>query len=471
MSTHLKNLNIELNKKIIVVDNEADHLSMLEQRFKDLGLPCLSIHYEQAEFETLKLKGVRYAFFDLNITDANFNLNDESEISKDNPDLKRVFNELVYAITEVLDKNNGPYILVLWTDNEFLVNPFLDYVNSRELEEFPLPVSILVLSKAVFRTDNQSLDRILEETDKFQSLKSLANFENLVETSISETISSLLSTVKDQKILLVNGDMFDLRMTELFKYIALSNFGKIAYEAPTKAIVEGILPLLNYNITKNCIEEKVFGDLIDADQLDAYDEDFKSLRATIGDNFSISALNSAYHIEDNSKRVDARGATSIIDEHSVYFSNKFGIEIIDIFKSAFDKLYSKLIDQNLTSDVKIIMTELSAACDYSQNKDRFNKYILGCSIPEKAILKCVDDNKKKIRSMLKPKHEACYVIDSSFDINNSDVYLAYSLNHVITVDPIDIEKLTYCFTLKKEMMDLIGNKYSNHVSRIGITAF
>lgn len=117
------------------------------------------------------------------------------------------------------------------------------------------------------------------------------------------------------------------------------------------------------------------------------------------------------------------------------------------------------------------MTELSAACDYSQNKDRVNKYILGYSIPEKAILKCVDDNKKKIRSMLKPKHEACYVIDSSFDINNSDVYLAYSLNHVITVDPIDIEKLTYCFTLKKEMMDLIGNKYSNHVSRIGITAF
>lgn len=471
MSTHLKDLNVELNKKIIVVDNELDHLSMLEERFKDLGLPCLSIHYEQAEFETLKLKGVRYAFFDLNITDANFNLNDESEISKDNLDLKRVFNELVYAITEVLDKHNGPYILVLWTNNEFLVDPFLDYINSRELKEFPLPVSVLVLSKAVFRTDSKSLDRILEETNKFQSLKSLAKFENLVETSISETISSLLSTVKDQKGLLVNEDMFDLRMTELFKYIALSNFGKIAYEVPTKAIVEGILPLLNYKITKNCMQEEIFGSLIDINQLNNYDEDLKSLRATIGDSFSISALNSAYHIDDNPKGVDTRGATFVIDEHSEYFNNKFGIEIIEVFKSTFDQLYSKLIDKKLMVDVKIIITELSAACDYSQNKDRVNKYILGYLIPKKAILECVNNNKNKIRSSLKPKHEACYVVGNSFSIDNLDVYLAYSLNHVISIDLGDREKLEHSFTLKKEMMDLIGNKYSNHVSRIGITAF
>lgn len=467
MSSYIKDLSQNLNKKIIIVDNDISDLDTLDKRFKELNLPCLSIHYEQADFEALKLQGVRYAFFDLNITDVSFDLSDETEITEDHQDLKRVFNELVHAISEVIDKNNGPYVLIFWTQNEFLVGAFQKYLSNRLPDDFPIPISILVLSKGEFRADNKSLDRVLQETEKFQSLKSLAKFESLVEVSISETISSLLSTIIDKNSLILDPENFDNKIFELFKYIALSNYGVIAYEEPTKAIIEGLLPLLNYNITKSCSDIKLFEDILDSSESEKYRNDFSTLKKTISEKFNISALNSAYHIDNTPSNFSSRGATFNINGSSEYFENIFEVNFEEIFRSNFNDFHKKLVQSNAWGEIQVVITEFSAACDYSQNNDRVNKYIIGYLIPINTFTLTSKIPEKVLRS----GKDSMLSFSSPFDINSQDQYLSYSLSHAISINFNDKEKLNYLFTLKKELMDSIGNKYSNHVSRIGITVF
>jgi len=60
-----------------------------------------------------------------------------------------------------------------------------------------------------------------------------------------------------------------------------------------------------------------------------------------------------------------------------------------------------------------------------------------------------------------------------FRINTEEIVIALNMNYSFTVVSLFkdewIGKPLFCF--KKELMDMIGNKYANHISRIGITTF
>ena len=50
------------------------------------------------------------------------------------------------------------------------------------------------------------------------------------------------------------------------------------------------------------------------------------------------------------------------------------------------------------------------------------------------------------------------------------LFIAFDFNYVLVdYEPSIIESMLFGF--KKEMMDMIGNQYANHISRIGITSF
>jgi len=60
-----------------------------------------------------------------------------------------------------------------------------------------------------------------------------------------------------------------------------------------------------------------------------------------------------------------------------------------------------------------------------------------------------------------------------FEIDGSEKIIAFNLNFSYTICNSEISQVIgdpiFCF--KKEMMDMIGNQYANHISRIGITTF
>ncbi|MNL76996.1 hypothetical protein D3C87_2030620 [compost metagenome] len=59
----------------------------------------------------------------------------------------------------------------------------------------------------------------------------------------------------------------------------------------------------------------------------------------------------------------------------------------------------------------------------------------------------------------------------TFNINDEKFQIWLNLNYVFGTSVNDKRLGKVKFRLKKEIMDMIGNKYAGHVSRIGITSF
>ncbi len=112
----------------------------------------------------------------------------------------------------------------------------------------------------------------------------------------------------------------------------------------------------------------------------------------------------------------------------------------------------------------MIAIELSAACDFSNKKSRINKYILGVLTSN-----INPDIEKDINLKIRP--EACYHLGGCcFNHNNNDYHIWLNLNYVFGAKPDDRRLGNTLFILKKEIIDMLGNKYASHISRIGITS-
>ena len=57
-----------------------------------------------------------------------------------------------------------------------------------------------------------------------------------------------------------------------------------------------------------------------------------------------------------------------------------------------------------------------------------------------------------------------------FFYQDQDLYMAFDFNYIFIDNSPSIVETTL-FGFRKEMVDLLGNKYANHVARIGITSF
>ena len=56
------------NYKIIAVDNEQEELDRIEECFRDLRIACYPLLYSSGDTPPEKFKGIRLAFFDVNLS-------------------------------------------------------------------------------------------------------------------------------------------------------------------------------------------------------------------------------------------------------------------------------------------------------------------------------------------------------------------------------------------------------------------
>ena len=100
--------------------------------------------------------------------------------------------------------------------------------------------------------------------------------------------------------------------------------------------------------------------------------------------------------------------------------------------------------------------EFSASCDLSQDKKRTEKYLLGIII----------DAKYEIH----PAGEYTLILPP-FEYSGQDILIGLNLNYNFIDNAKFASMDNPIFIIRKEMMDMIGNKYASHISRIGITSF
>lgn len=425
------------NNNIIIVDNQREHLERLSKVFRNKGIGCRELEYDS--FYDEPLTGIRLAFFDINLDDLGGN-NDA-----------QIFNVLSNAINIYVHPDNGPYALIFWTSNSGLVDRFKAYVQRRK-RDLVRPFLVSFIDKDEFLDNEADLESKLQEIIGTGVVKLLMDFQKIASLSAMDTVNQIFSIIPSNDNW-GNSTDFILNFDKVFSDVATRTFGfDHAKENPDRAIYEALIPLINYQMLKRSNQQ--WGDALsvlrNAQNLDGI---------TSPPGFKRSLLNTIFHIENEQPLKNVRGCVVRLDKRRKMFNCSF-LEFVNRVVP-YNKHENFLVEMNKSiSQSVLIGIELSSSCDYQQNKNRLNKYLCGIIIP-----------KRKAPKLIHSKYAEYILQVGTFTWKNSEVEIWVNLNYLFGAVMEDRKLGNSLFLLKKEIMDMIGNKYANHVSRIGITSF
>ena len=415
------------SNRIIVVDNSSEDLNKIAYEFNHKGIGCRTILYDGISFPEEPLTGVRMAFFDINLAQT-FSENDR-------------YATLEKAMKSDIAPENGPYILIFWTNKAEWKDHFIEYINREPnvpniVRDQLQPLYISTIDKTLISEEN-TLESMLNEQFGNHIVELCMDIDNQLVEASSNTLNSLLSMIPvgnrwGEPV------SFEDEFKKLFSKIAVSSYGlQNAKEDPYGAIKEALLPVLTHSMPEHDIWKPFLSPYISGIQSES--------NIILGGENAIEKLNNFFLIEENISSPSARGAVVELDPS--LFQEYFNISYPDWRKQEFGE------SPNIT-DAFPIAVEISAACDYSQQNHRTHKYLMGIASSQKI------PNKKKINVCL----------TDVILYNEKPLYIALDFNYIFVNQNAPIIK-NVLFGFKKEMMDMIGNKYANHISRIGITSF
>ena len=141
------------SNRIIVVDNSLEDLNKIAHEFNHKGIGCRTILYDGITFPQKPLTGIRIAFFDINLSQA-FSENDR-------------YATLENAIQSYISPENGPYILIFWTNKADWKNNFIEYINREPnvpniVRDQLQPLYISTIDKTLVSEEN-TLETMLKE--------------------------------------------------------------------------------------------------------------------------------------------------------------------------------------------------------------------------------------------------------------------------------------------------------------------
>ncbi|MHA3047777.1 hypothetical protein JSO59_010545 [Riemerella anatipestifer] len=444
--------------KIIIVDNEESELYRLGKAFLNVGVGCKTILYDITH-ET-PFNHVRIAFFDINLTLAKEILSDQ-DIEEIKNNHTQVFNDLANAINQYIAISNGPYALIFWTKNQVLVNAFIKYVREREIE-IANPILIGTLDKTLYNDDN--LDNLITDLSTLlnsnEQIKFLFELEEACRKAGEKTLNKIHEISPKDTVFGESTTLFD-NLDSIFSKIAVSSLGfEHAKENPKKGVYEGLVPILNYEFLNN--ESLINWDIV----TDKLTKAKKHSDITIGEPSVQPNINSLYHIENSLTGLQnlqtTRGAVFLLDKSNPELLHNFGIHNADRWFNDLIPINDSTKRRSLRGNSQLIAVEISAACDYSNKKSRINKYILGIIVDDFDTNQYLDKYRRS---------ESSYHLGGcSFYLNGNPKQIWLNLNFVFSALPNDSRLANPTFILKKEIMDMLGNKYASHISRIGITS-
>ncbi len=463
------------SNRIIIVDDVENQLLDLAKAFLINGIACKTILYDQAYDDPLS--GVRLAFFDITLTGKVIDLDLDVFDYKADRNLSSVFNDLAIGIQNCISSINGPYALVFWSKNTKVVPNFIEYVNER-FPNLPSPILIGTLNKTDFI--GKSSEEIKEKIDQIfvdKPVKLLFDFESKCEKAAINTVNEITRIIPNN----FNGikwsdyTVFDKNFDLVFSTIAKATLGNEHAKLNTdRAVYEALLPMMNH---------KILSDSVNKHDWEQHLKSISNPKLEYPQGFSHGILNSIFHLDISSKiESSTRGAVFEYNFRVPFFS-KILFSLIPYFETIekeMNRKFAKFISfsdkisqedkEYIRGHSQFIVVEISASCDYSQNKSRNHKYVLGLITPmidEKYL-----DTEIISQSVFYKELPVFNISNrSEFILNNENFQIWINFNYVVSSFSKDKNFGKPLFILKKEIIDMIGNRYANHVSRIGITSF
>ena len=445
---NLNNMLVE-NNRIILVDDSQEDLGRLTYIFSQRGIGYKAFQYDGIVFPESPLMGVRMVFMDINLS----NSGDENS----------QFAVLEDALRKYVAKENSYFVLVFWTTHIDYIERFKAFVNRNpdNANVLPKPMLIASVDKTQFVDDDvAALEEKLSQVFDEKLVNCLFSFDDNIQRAANKCLTDIVNLAPFNDSW-GNNTQFETNVRNLFTKIAIGSLGlKPAKENPDKAIKEVIAPSFLYDLME--IEQSTWKDFLKMEGRP--DEELKKI--AFAEANTPAKLNTILNIDPSTEDAEARGSVrkmKMDDDAKGYFENAFALSVEDFIKT-------KMVDVKdnaFVNEATIVAVEISAACDYSNDKPRLHRYMLGIMSKRKDY----DDHVNEKKTKQKGEHLLITPFDFVFD---GDVCcMVFNLNYTFNEEATELfgklgDKL---FGFKSEFMNSISDNYARHISRIGYASF
>lgn len=431
---------LEENNDIIIVDDNPEDVDRLTDIFNAHGIGCRGFVYDPVELINDPLKNVKLAFFDICLSTTG---NDTVQ-----------FAILCEAIKAYISCENRDFVLVFWTSNPQMIEDFKKFVDAREGNQMPKPIAVKAIDKLDFLDKAEELQHAISYLMEDSIVKCLFSFESELKAAANKSLQDVLRFIEFPDVWGEN-TQYIKNIKQVFAKIAIETFGKErGKHNPDLAIKEAFAPLFTHYLCQS--ESSAWAELFGKQDIS---EIKKFPNETI-----VAQLNSLFHVDLSANEVDSRGSVRKIEKDEEAFG--------EIFKQQIGYTPENWISSVLLNGIEIkneilemIALEYSAACDYSNAKERTHRYMFGIIVSEVGV--------KKLQNKKNQLSKAVFPLPFKFMYEGQVCTIYLHFNFSINEEETSPNKILgeRLFSLKSEVMNYICDRHANHISRIGITSF
>ena len=451
--------------KALVIDDKPDEALPVIHALSMLGIPAI---YSDGTIEDVEsLYDIRIIFIDMVL----------SKLGADANDPVGCANMVSDTICRLVDPGNCPIAVIGWTgqrsiieefENEF--NRIFPFLHDQRMSTLEKPSQDIF---EMYFEDPGSLDGRINEIREeiknryreFGVLSTLYYWEQVVHDSATYVIRMISDFIS-----LLHSDQQTWNDSAVILLSKLANTGGLRLNSlPPKftltALLNVLQPVLIDAVDKHQVEHNPDLELV-AEQLKA-----KTAEDTEVSDDIIAKINTRLHLADQcDSPVPAPGYMYLLSDDS---TNKRKFKYVGITNGLLINLCTRMSFEkppkpNHIKDIEEVCIpfamEISASCDYSQEKQEVYRFILGCLLYE-------DNN----NGAYKPKKRAPFIeqlgpysVRNTLSDSEAKCSLIFNAKYIVGVPCHRMGELEPFIRLRENVVSKITNWQTSYNSRIGI---
>lgn len=436
--------------RVVAVDDNPEHLEILANGFDSLGGYCLGIEHDKVvERSGPFATGVRLIFMDINLVPG---------AGTDRG--ARTFEPIVNAIQKILHPDNGPYVLVTWTNTPDSHNELIEYLANTN-NEMLQPCADCCLAKEEYLEDPSKLISRLKNLNwEFPGFGLLVEWEMAVSAAADRSVTSVYDLSG------THGRQADPKVANIAFNVGAAAVGhELANIQPFHSFSQGM--------------SSVLSDRLDHEAPDAKNE--KAWAETLSDsqdklkNFVQKAkLNSFFNVAETPLGPASTPGMvyQIPDKDILPF-------LRPLFKSSKEAILGKEFlplkevqgnADEIANACKWRFVRLGAPCDFANAKNKVAEGHLSIEVPDDCFSYTHLANKN--RSFRDVPHNWEWLFQTPpFFTGNGPRVLVVNLRFRIAFPISKLKELVAVYRLKNELSAEIATHSANFSTRPGISEF
>ena len=449
--------------RFVVLDDKPEHLTPIIEAFKHIGTSCIGLPYNGETDEHLSIdfyKGVRGLFIDLNLSGGSVGTSQH-------------YAEIARILETVITKDNGPFILILWTENPQECPDLKTYLEESIEQgcEYCKPLSVESLSKTEYINtikDHPDFGKIFPgREDEFKNvikafftthsqIAALFDWESKVLEAVNQTLIELINLVPADKR---NFNDYPSEIDKVLSCIVRETVGKshVATD-PKKALNLAIYPIL---------VDKILNNTPNQENIQLWNNAITQVgSASIADEKAVGKFNKMLHLAvTGHESMSPYDWGAVVEIPSEIFNDEF---CLGHFGYNQNYLIKNTFCFNSTEKLRPILIRLGASCDYAQNKQGPIPYIFGFVVDAEKYHQRERDFSDPEKQFINKKLSDW--VSPLFNYIDEDPAFYIVLNLQLVVSKVKGQLDTYqtLYRLREQLLNQVIVRATSFASRPGI---